>query len=62
MGSLQVCYLAFSAIPPIGVVYTGNNVFPPWTRMGQLTVQSWSNFNRDGACPVPHLQVVNFPV
>ena len=71
MGTLEVLYLAFSAIlllrgVPIGVVYAGNNlfkseVFPSWTQTGKLMVRSRSNFNEDGARPVLYLQEV-FPV
>ena len=50
---------------PVGVVYAGNNVKlrsqsgPTTESNSTWTVQSWSNFEDDGARPVPYLQLVS---
>ena len=41
--------------------YSKSEVVSLRTRTGEQTVQSWSNFDDDGAILVPYLQVV-FPV
>jgi len=45
---------------PIHVGYSGKSqgkVVPQWTQTGKQPVQTWSNLDRDGASPVPYLQV-----
>ena len=60
VGTLEVLYLAFSAILLLRGVWSTQEIteaFPPLTQMGKRTVQSLSSFDDDGAHPVPYLQV-----
>ena len=43
---------------PVGVVYAGNSVILTTDSNSMWTVQSRSNFDDDGAHPVPYLQLV----
>ena len=67
VGQFEVSYSSFSVVllhrgVPVGVIYAGNNVilriFYGLEQHVDM-VQSWSNFDDDGARPVPYLQLVS---